>query len=322
VLTTDQSWTDEGPNFGSNNVNYVRKPKVLLAWDNPAGAVAGNTRFVLERQFGYPVTVVRTQQIAGLDLAQFHVIILPDSGFGGGYGGTLGANGTRRLKEWTQAGGTLIGLGGAVTYLADPQTALLAVTMENALGSDANAPAGGAGGRRGGAGGGAAPAGPAPAPATPPARTPGRAFTSDAELDRFIQPETEAPTSLHGAIAKAKVDPEIWINAGVPENVNVLVSGRLFVTPIKIDRGVNAVSYVGADQVLASGYMWEEYKKQLAYKPFLIVQREGRGNVIAFTSDPTYRAYLDGLSMLFVNAVFRGPAHSAGRFGGAEEEQH
>jgi len=319
VMSTDQSWTDEGPTFGSNNVNYIRRPKILLAWDNPAGAVAGNTRFVLERQFGYPVTVVRTQQIAGLDLAPFHVIILPESGFGAGYGAVLGANGTRRLKEWTQAGGTLIGLGSAVTYLADPQTALLAVTMENALGSDSNSPAGGTG-RRAGAAPQAGLATPA-APATPPARSPGRAFTSAAELDRYIQPDTEAPTSLHGAIAKAKVDPEIWINAGVPESVNVLVSERLFVTPIKIDRGVNAVSYAGPDQVLQSGYMWDDYKKQLAYKPFVIVQREGRGNVIAFTSDPTYRAYLDGLSMLFVNAVFRGPAHTGGRGPGAEEEQ-
>ncbi len=325
VLSTDQSWTDEGPTFGSNNVTYIRKPKILLAWDNPAGAVAGNTRFVLERQFGYPVTVVRTQQIGGLDLAQFHVIILPEGGFGGGYGAVLGANGTRRLKEWTQAGGTLIGLGSALTYLADPATGLLAVTVENALSSDANALAtGGAGRRAGGAAPGAAvPAASAAPPTTaggPPSRTGGRAFTSDAELDHFIQPDSEAPTSLHGAIAKAKVDPEIWINAGVPESVNVLVSGRLFFTPIKIDRGVNAVSYTGPADVLASGYMWEDYKKQLAYKPFVIVQREGRGNVIGFTSDPTYRAYLDGLSLLFANAVFRGPAHQGGGRGGAEQE--
>ncbi|MEO8024871.1 MAG: hypothetical protein ABI823_00275, partial [Bryobacteraceae bacterium] len=94
----------------------------------------------------------------------------------------------------------------------------------------------------------------------------------------------------------------------------------LFFTPIKIDRGVNAVSFAGPDEVLASGYMWDEYKKQLAHKPFVIVQREGRGYVIGFTSDPTYRAYLDGLGMLFVNAVFRGPAHAGGRGGGAEEE--
>jgi hypothetical protein len=53
----------------------------------------------------------------------------------------------------------------------------------------------------------------------------------------------------------------------------------------------------------------DAYKKQLAFKPLMMVQREGRGHVIAFTADPNYRAYLDGMNILFLNAVFRGPAH-------------
>lgn len=42
----------------------------------------------------------------------------------------------------------------------------------------------------------------------------------------------------------------------------------------------------------------------------MIVQREGRGHIIAFTTDPNYRAYIDGMNILFLNAVFGGPAHS------------
>ena len=44
--------------------------------------------------------------------------------------------------------------------------------------------------------------------------------------------------------------------------------------------------------------------------PLLMVQPEGRGNVVAFTADPNFRAYLDGLNILFLNAIFRGPAHT------------
>ena len=43
-----------------------------------------------------------------------------------------------------------------------------------------------------------------------------------------------------------------------------------------------------------SDNIWEENRKQLAYKPFAVVQPSGRGFVIAFTQDPTIRAYLDG----------------------------
>ena len=36
----------------------------------------------------------------------------------------------------------------------------------------------------------------------------------------------------------------------------------------------------------------------------------GDGFVIAFTQDPNVRAYLDGLNVLFMNAIFRGSAHA------------
>ena len=54
----------------------------------------------------------------------------------------------------------------------------------------------------------------------------------------------------------------------------------------------------------------EENRKQLAYKPFAVVQPDGRGFVIAFTQDPNVRAYLDGLNVIFANAIFRGAAHA------------
>ena len=66
----------------------------------------------------------------------------------------------------------------------------------------------------------------------------------------------------------------------------------------------------GADDLLASGYIWEENRLQLAYKPFVVAQPSGRGIVIGFTQDPNVRAYLDGLNVIFMNAIFRGSAHA------------
>ncbi len=307
VYATDTGWVDEGANFGSHRVFSVPRATVALAWDRPTGASsAGATRFVLERQYGYPVTVVRTDQLARGDLNQFQVIILPDTGGGGGggeaagYDTVFGANGARRLNDWVQAGGTLIGLGaGAVAYLADPRTALLAISQENAAKPAEPARP--------------APTAPAPgAPAQPPAapaRVPGKLFTTDQDFEKAIQADIELPDSLHGVLLRAKVNPEQWVTAGVPDTVSVLASGRAIFTPIKLDKGVNAAYFAGPDQLLASGYMWEPNRKQFAYKPFVVVQRSGRGNVIGFTEDPNFRGYMDGLNLLFVNAVFRGPAH-------------
>jgi hypothetical protein len=148
---------------------------------------------------------------------------------------------------------------------------------------------------------------------------PGRSYASEADLEKAEQPDTQAPWPAHGFLAKAKVDPEQWICAGVPEAVYALVSGSAIYTPIKADRGANAVVFAASDSVMASGYSWEEFRKQLAYKPFLIVQRDGRGNEIGFTADPNYRGYMDGLNLLFINAVFRGPGHAGGGGGGGGE---
>jgi len=92
-----------------------------------------------------------------------------------------------------------------------------------------------------------------------------------------------------------------------------MISGRAIYSPVHIDHGVNAITFAAPDELLASGYMWDEYTRQLAFKPFVITARSGRGVVVAFTANPNYRAALDGLNLLFINAVFRGPAHSTGQ---------
>ena len=81
-------------------------------------------------------------------------------------------------------------------------------------------------------------------------------------------------------------------------------------TPIRLNDGFNVARFQGPDDLLASGYIWEENRRQLAYKPFLVSQSQGVGKVIAFTQDPTVRAYMDGLNVMLMNAIFRGAAHA------------
>ncbi len=35
----------------------------------------------------------------------------------------------------------------------------------------------------------------------------------------------------------------------------------------------------------------------------------GRGHIIAFAEDPNFRAYFDGLNLLFLNGVLLGPGY-------------
>lgn len=299
VVAVDDSWVSDGPNFGSENVVRFNAPRVAIAWDRPTSSYsAGNTRFVIERQFDYPVTPIRTQQIGGADLARFQVLILPEA-WGGGYGGTLGEEGLANLKAWVSKGGVLIAVGNANRWLADANIDLTSIRRENrVVESDDDDKKGGGNGKGDGDGEEKDPT------------VEGSYLTSAEDLEKAITPEKDDPDSMGGVLVNASVDPDHWLGAGVASNLHVLVRGTDIYTPIKLDKGVNVARYESADDLLASGYIWEENRKQLAFKPFVVVQPEGRGFVISFTQDPNVRAYLDGLNVIFMNAIFRGSAHA------------
>lgn len=306
VVAVDDSWVTDGPNFGSQNVVRHNLPKVAIAWDRPTSSYsAGNTRFVIERQFDFPVTPIRTRHIARSDLSDYDVLILPQAsqfGGGGGYAPELGEAGAANLKDWVAKGGVLIGVGNANRFLADANVDITSIRRENAVVEDDDDE-----GKTGGKSGAGKPSGDGEA-AEPTVE--GSYLTSADEYEDAITPEKAEPDSMGGVLVKADVDPDHWLGAGAASSLNVLVRGSDIYTPIRLDLGVNVARFQSADELLASGYLWEENRKQLAYKPFAVVQPNGRGFVIAFTQDPNVRAYLDGLNVIFANAIFRGAAHA------------
>lgn len=306
IMAVNTSWVDEGPNFGSNNTLSLKRPNVAILWDTPvAGSSAGATAFVLERQYGYPVTRLRTRSLPMVDLSKFHVLILPE--IQGNLAGELG-RGLSRIKDWVANGGVIVGLGSATSFLASGPVGLLPVQQELLAkegASTGSGPVSEAGGRRMATGTAAPPSSNAPNADNGPA--PGKIFTKEDDYLRAIQADREMPDDVAGVLCKAKVDTESWIGAGSQDFVNALVNGRAIYSPIKIDRGINAAVFSGPNDILQSGYMWEENRKQLAYKPLVIVAREGRGLVVGFTVDPNYRGYIDSMNLLFLNAVLRGP---------------
>jgi hypothetical protein len=285
LVGVDDSWVTEGPSFGSGRVVNHLAPRIALAWDTPTRpASAGNMRFVIERQFGYPVTPVRTQDLTSADLAQFDVVILPDST---GYGRVLGEGGGKALGEWTRRGGVLIAIGGAARFLADPKNGLASLRRETAWRAEKPEKK-----------------------SEEEATLPGTLLVKPSDLLAAETPKEEAPDASPGILARATPDKDHWLAAGLQPTLNVLMTGSDIYSPVRTDEGANVVSFAGPDTLVASGYLWEETKNQLALKPFVVAEPEERGQLIIFTQDPATRAYLDGLNVLLANAIFRGPAHA------------
>lgn len=283
VIGVDSSWVTDGPNFGSMNVQQLHAPDVAMLWDEPASVLsAGNTRFVIERQFNYPVTAIRPERLASADLSHYEVLILP-SGYGN-YEQALGQRGAQNLKLWVQRGGVLLTIGNATRFAVDngllDSSRELAKSAKQGLEIDDQQ------------------------------RTEGYTLDSAADLQHAISPVDVDPYWVSGVIATTTIDQNHWLSAGVPDTVYSLIAGNDIYTPLTIDDGRNIGYFAAADELMASGYLWQENIDQLAYKPFLMWQPQQRGMVISYTQEPAYRAYMDGLNLLLLNSIFKAPAHA------------
>lgn len=288
VVAVDDSWVSAGPNFGSRRVVTMPAPRIALAWDEPVSAYsAGNLRFVLERQFDYPVTPVRVADLAGADLSRFQVLILPER-YGAGYAAAFDESDLEKLHRWVRRGGVLLTVGRATRLLTHPALELLPTRREYALQESDSAAADDEDDGR---------------------RAPGLALTRD-DYAAAIESQDADPPSFGGAILRAAVDPDHWLGAGVASQLHLMARNADSYRPLRLDDGVNVVRFAPADELLASGHLWETSRRQLALKPAVMARAVGRGQVIGFTQDPAVRAYQAGLNVLLANAVFRAAAHA------------
>jgi len=285
VVPLNSSWTTAGINFGSNAMKELVAPRIAIAWDYPTRSYsAGNTRFVIERQFGYPTTPIRTSYLAAPELVDFDVLILPN---GHGYANVLGKSGMENIKAWVNQGGVLITLDHATRFLMQDGLGLLGTKLEAR--DEVIRDEEGSG------------------------LTDATFIDSMEEYNTLIHTTSNKPDQIPGVLLQGEVNRDHWLSGGVADTLNFMVIGNDVYTPLKRDAGINLVKFSAEEELVVGGYIWEENRGQLAHKPAVMTRKVGRGQVIAFTSDPAFRAYMDGLNVLLANAIFKAPAHAKGR---------
>ena len=282
IVPMTSSWVEDGPNFGSSSFAAMTMPKVAMAWDAPTSPTsAGNTRFVLEQELGIPVAPIRVSTMSRADLSNYDVLILPDSF---GLVGQLGS--VKPLQEFVRGGGVLIAIGNSVGQLAGEDVGLLSTQLELAT-TDVEG-----------------------AKDEEDDQVPGVNFATQEEYDAHIENTGSRPEDIPGVLVRAIADPNHWLSSGYDE-ATALVSGRSIYRPLNASDGTNVFRFADADSLLKSGYLWEENRLQLAFKPFVMAEPQGDGLVIGFTQSPTTRGYLNGINLLLANAVVLAPARVA-----------
>ena len=286
VVPVDTTYVETGTSLGSNDIAYLKTPKVLMAWDAPASSLsAGWTRYVLERRFGQPVTVVRTASLGRVPFHEYDVLVLAS----GNYGSQIGEAVLNRIKDWLRAGGTLVTLAEASRWATGSSVGLLDTKTLLKDGRPDVPPAAGESGRGGGAGAGSA--------------------TTPFDFDKAIQPDRERPASQPGAILRVTLDTDHWLSAGHDGEIQAMIEGDRVFAPIKLNSGRNVGVYGIKDKLMASGLIWPENQDLLVQKAYLIHQPFGQGHVVAFAEDANYRGFAEATMLLFMNAVLLGPGY-------------
>ncbi|MCB0519322.1 MAG: zinc carboxypeptidase [Lewinellaceae bacterium] len=116
--------TAQGIDIGSNAMEPLSLPRVLLVVGegiNPYDA--GEVWHLLDTRYGMPVVKVQADQLDGDLLNRFNVVVLP--------GGAYNQLGHDPLRNWLNAGGTLIALESAVKWLDGKSLANVAYKKQN-----------------------------------------------------------------------------------------------------------------------------------------------------------------------------------------------
>lgn len=114
LIAVDEGWS-KGPALGSDDIRYVREPRIaLLGGDGTSAPSFGMLWHTLDLEVDLPHTVVPLNRFRDIDLRKFAVIVMPD---GSGYADRLGKSGIERLQGWIRNGGTVVAVKGGAAFL-------------------------------------------------------------------------------------------------------------------------------------------------------------------------------------------------------------
>jgi hypothetical protein len=111
--------SDSGyPALGSGDHTFnVDTPRIAMLAEDPIfGYSFGWAWYTLDRQYDIRTTVLRTQSVAGTDLSDYNVLVVP-SVSASALERVLGDTGGARLEGWVRDGGTLVAIGGATDFV-------------------------------------------------------------------------------------------------------------------------------------------------------------------------------------------------------------
>ncbi len=129
IVALPSAMVDVGTDLGSNSVIPVLPTRVAMLGGAPIGGNSfGFAWYQFDKRMRYPVTSIGVEAVTSGVLANFDVLVIPSTG-AAGLDRALGDGGRERLSQWVRAGGVLVTLENATTWLAGEKLGLSRLRM-------------------------------------------------------------------------------------------------------------------------------------------------------------------------------------------------
>ena len=268
--------------IGSSALTPLKRPRVAVVGDDGISQTAfGALWWTMDRRWSVDFVHLNWAALGAADLGRFDVIVLPD-GSPSAIGRGVGGDGVGRLKAWARTGGTLVTMGGATDWAIRPDVDL---SSARRVGGDTTSNA----------------ARPVPADTAAPRAGDLLAVTSPGAA-------ANTPAPVPGAMFDAVLDRTHWLTFGYDQpRVTALVDGSTF---LRLSReGTNVAVFPRTGAFTRAGFTWPGNTERLLRNTALVVEETlGRGHVVLFQNDPTFRGWVRSMDRLVLNAMLLGPS--------------
>src|SRR5439155_17090787 len=127
IVPVPTLWTETGVDLGSEELIYLKSPKIAVLYDWPVSSLSfGWIAFLLEQRYRIPFTAIRRDLIGSVDFREYDVLVLPN---GDGYARAFNQEQDDWLKAWVRSGGVLVGIGQGAAHLCRPEMAVTGVRV-------------------------------------------------------------------------------------------------------------------------------------------------------------------------------------------------
>lgn len=264
VHLASTGFVTSGHDFGSDNMTFIKKPKVLvLSGENTFTNEFGQVWYYFEQDLDYPVTVTDADKMSRVNLDDFNLIVMPEGRF------RLNESMLTKLNTWISGGGRLIAIGFANRSLEDKKGFNLTQYAEK---SDKGAAD----------------------------RAQEKATLDNRTAKYKDRVRSSVSNGLPGAIFKINLDNSHPLAFGMKDYYFSLKTNTLKYDLLK---NTWNVGYVGEDPMI-SGFVGSNVKNKLENSVVFAVQNKGRGSITYMIDNPLFRAFWDEGKFLFSNAVF------------------